>query len=483
MNKLINSFFLSVCFLIQVNGQNATQDLISTWVNNDALRQAHVGIAIHDADQGYQIAGYNSDKLFIPASSLKVLTSLVSLHSFGQEFKYITKLAYEGQIVDSVLYGNVYIIGSGDPSFASKRFSEKATYNEISSLFAYKIKNLGVKKIEGDIIADGSIFDSYPISPSWQWNDIGSGYGSGSWGLNINENEYEIWFNSNKPTGEMTDLMSMVPVIKDLELTNEVFIEHEDGDDNSYIYGDPFSYKKRIVGSIPQRKNPFRIKGSIPDPQKAFAQNLLFELNQRNVEVRNATAHIYKKRNDAALIQIDSFVSVPFIELVRQANYHSLNMYCESFLKTLGYKKGNRGSAIEGINQIKNYLTNRSIDFSGLNMEDGSGLSARNLISPNLLSRFLSSYAKENGFELTASLLPEVGSEGTVRRLLKNSPSKGRIWMKSGSMNQVLTYTGIMKAKSGKWITFSLIANAYTIKASEMRNLMENIIEGIYVTQ
>ncbi len=462
--------------------QTAAADFISNWTNNDALRQAHVGVAFHDVNEGYLVAGYHSDKLFIPASSLKVLTSLITLQSVGRDFTYVTKLAYDGNIVDSILFGNVYIIGSGDPSLASKRFSEKPNFSQLTSLIAYRIKNLGIKKIEGDIIADESIFDSYPISPSWQWNDLGSGYGAGAWGINVNENEYDIWYNTNKQPGEMADIMSIVPTIKDLDISNEVFIDSEDADDKSYIYGDPFGNQKRIVGSLPRSSNAYKINGSIPDPPKALAQNVKFDLAQKYIDSRSAIVHRYKKRNDATLIGIDSFKSVPFIELVREANYYSLNMFCESFLKTLGYTKGFRGAGSEGINQIKSYLLNRGIDYTGLNMEDGSGLSPRDLVSPNILSRFLSVYAKENGFDFTASLLPEVGKEGTVRRLLKNSPAKGKVWMKSGSMNQIMSYSGLMKAASGRWVSFSVMVNAYSVKPREMRILMENLIEGVYKT-
>ncbi len=475
---LFNSLFF--IWSISLHSQATIMETISIWGNNDLLKQAQVGIAVHDIEEGYLIAGFNQDKLFVPASSLKLLTSLITLNKLGQEFKYKTRLAYDGQIIDSILIGNIYIIGAGDPSLGTKRYASKPNYQELSSLIAYRVQQLGIKKIEGDIVSDASIFDSYPICPSWQWNDLGSGYASGTWGINVNENEYDIWYNTNKPEGEFADITSIIPNIKDLELSNEVFISNTDSEDNSYIYGGPFSYQKRIVGSLPHTKNAYRIKGSIPDPPKALAQNILYELKLRNIAANNAISHMYKRRNDANLVQVDSFYSLPLIDLVRQANYHSINMYCESFLKTLGYVKGSRGSGSEGINQIKNYLLERGIDYSGINMEDGSGLSARNLISPFLLSRFLSSYAKENGSEFTTSLLPEVGNEGTVRRLLKNGNAKGKVWMKSGTMSKIMSYTGIMKLPSNRWISFSIIVNSYTSKPSEMRKLMENVIENIY---
>jgi serine-type D-Ala-D-Ala carboxypeptidase/endopeptidase (penicillin-binding protein 4) len=472
--------FILLFFIQNLYGQSTLSDHIFVWANEPLLRKAHVGVSVHDVNEGSLLASYNSDKFFVPASSLKVLTTLITLQSMGRDYTYETKIAYDGNITDSLLFGNVYILGSGDPSLASKRYADKLTFSELTSMIAQKIKNAGIKKIEGQIIADVSIFDNTPINTTWQWDDISSYYGAGVWGINVNENEYDLWYNTNKARGDMADVVSIVPPIDKLAIRNEVFIDDENNDDDAYIFGGPFDYIKQIKGSLPQSRNAVKIKGSIPDPPSLFAQNVIADLMKIGVPVNGQQIQNYKQANYESLSPIYNIISPTLEAQVKQANYHSLNMYCESFLKTLGYAKGGVGSSKSGISQIKNYLSMRNLDATSLNMEDGCGLSTKNLVTPSLLSSFLANFSKENGFDFTASLLPEVGNDGTVRRLLKSSDAKGKVWMKSGSMTSVMTYTGLMKAMSGRWVSFSVMVNQHTIKNSELRKYIEVLIDGIY---
>ena len=76
--------------------------------------------------------------------------------------------------------------------------------------------------------------------------------------------------------------------------------------------------------------------------------------------------------------------------------------------------------------------------------------------------------------------MPEAGAEGTVRRLLKNSPAKGHVWMKSGSLNKIMSYTGLIEAKNKEWYTFSIIVNGYTQSGSQARQAIEKLISDLY---
>ncbi|MBK8701280.1 MAG: D-alanyl-D-alanine carboxypeptidase/D-alanyl-D-alanine-endopeptidase [Saprospiraceae bacterium] len=471
----------SLLFLsLFTNGQPSVFEVINQWADAELMKHAHVGVAIHDVETGNLIAGYNHEKSFVPASSLKLFTSLISLTQLGSDFQYETKLAYEGILTDSILTGNLHIVGSGDPSLGSRRFAEKLNFNELPAYIASRLQKLGIKIITGNVICDESVFDAYPIAPSWQWNDLGSSYASGAWGLNVNENEYEIWYDVNKPGGEMADILTVVPDIPYLNLENEVFIADENSGDNAYIFGGPYTFDKRIVGTIPKGKQPFRVRGSIPDPPQLLARSVVKALSALGINSAGPAVHVQKKVGEQQLIPFDTLKSLPLRDLVKSANFFSLNLYSESFLKTLGVIKGERGSGSEGIRLIMSYMKEKGFDTASLHMEDGSGLSARNLVSPSLISHFLATYTNDNGIENTTTLLPMAGKEGTVRRLLKSSPAKGKVWMKSGSMNKIMSYTGLIKASSGKWLSFSIMVNSYNFTSSVMRNQMEALIEGIY---
>ncbi len=480
---MMRNFFIAfiACISFTIRAQyEALSSNINQWANDIELSQAQIGIAFHDVQLGYMIAGYNHNKFMIPASSLKVLPSLLLVKEIGPDYKFPTVLGYEGNIVDSVLYGNIYIIGSGDPSLASKRFDDKPSLSQLVSFLNYKIKNAGIKGIHGDLIADQSIFESYPICPTWEWGDLGLGFASGAWGLNVRENEYDIYLDQSLGLGGATSIAKTNPEIPGLNLINETYTIAEGNDEKAHVFGGPYTYTKRIVGSVPMRKTFYKIEGSIPDPPKLLVDLLGKSLNENGISYIN-TRVVTSGITRPQIITIDTIFSKPLKDIIAIGNYQSINMYAESFLKLLGVKKMGRGAGSEGLAAILNYFNQRGIITEGINLEDGSGLSARNLISPYHLSAFLSTYANENGIENIKPYLPMAGKEGTVSRMLTKSPAKGNVWMKSGTLNRVVSYTGILLSKTGRWYTFSIIVNNHTISNNAVRIKIANLLENAFL--
>jgi serine-type D-Ala-D-Ala carboxypeptidase/endopeptidase (penicillin-binding protein 4) len=464
---------------IKVDAQyEAINDIIYNWVNDQDFISAQVGISFHDITQGTMIAGQNQYKSLIPASSLKILPSLLLIKNLGPDYKYATILAYDGTISDSILNGNIYIIGSGDPTLASKKFENKPNLSQLVSYISYKVKNLGIKHINGDIITDQSIFDSSPICPTWEWGDLGRGYACGAWGLNVNENEFDIWLDGTQGNGGSTSIKKINPEIPNLDLINEVYVDDENNDERAFIFGGPYTYSKKLMGTIPFRKSYYKLEGAIPDPPKLLADLVYRSLQDQNIACIKSAVRKYNYNTNVT--SFDTIFSNSLKDIVTIGNHQSINLYSESFLKLLGLKISGTGSGSQGIEAIKNYYRQRGINIDGMNIEDGSGLSSRNSISPFQLSSFLSSYANEQGIESIKPYLPMVGKEGTVSRLLTKSPATGRIWMKSGTLNRVVSYTGIMQSKSNKWFSFSIIINNHHVKNNVVRLKISNLLENAY---
>ena len=481
----MRSIFFIILFccirMIVFSTGDGMQRYLTLLNNKPKFKHTNIGVAVHDVSAKTLLFGYNQSKTFIPASSLKLLTSLVALEELGSDFKYESELAYDGKILsDGTLDGNLYIIGSGDPSLGSDRFQNNANFDQLMAFITDKVKSLGIRCIEGKIIADESVFDAFPVAPSWQWNDLGNYYACGAWGINIGENVYKVYFNSNQKIGDRARLLYIEPFIPGLKLSNEVTVDGADTPDNAYIFGGPYTYDKRIVGTIPFDLEPFRIKGSLPDPPKFMAYSIEKSLNIQNIETHGNEVQLREKKVDIRRETISSIYSPTLLELVRTANYHSINVYCESFLKTLGQKFWNESSGRGGIAYIRKYLNRNRINDGSLFMHDGSGLSARNLLSPELLSQFIASFGSKQGIGVLQDVLPKAGSEGTVACMLDGYGCERRTWMKSGSMDQVQSFAGICKAKSGRWVSFCIILNGFGAKHSEITPDMEGIIERIY---
>lgn len=482
--KLRLSFFVLLFVSLSANVSSAqssnTQNKIDRLLLSSEFDYASISISVLDMETGDLVARVNPNMSIIPASSLKILTTLSALEILSDTFQYTTTLSYDGYIEnDGTLQGNVYLEGNGDPTFGSERFKPEMAYQKLFKRLAEAIEEEGITCIDGQVIADESQFNSFPISPSWQWNDLGNYYATGAWGININENQYNIYFNKRGVVGRRPKVNYHDPFIPGLKFSNELEVDSAHTGDQAYIFGGPYNYEKRIVGTIPQGDGNFRIGGSIPDPPMFAAYTLNEALRKKEIKTEGYDTAFSApgKSKRKAIVKVSS----PYLrDISRRANFKSNNLYCEAILKSMGKKYHGEASGQNGIAAIINMLKKLKIDSKALHMEDGAGLSARNNVSSNLLAEFLQKMAIKKGTDYLCDQLPKAGYEGTVAGLLKVSPARGKVWMKSGSMNRVCTYTGIMQDQEGRWKTFCIMINGYDVKYKVMRARVEKMVDYIY---
>jgi D-alanyl-D-alanine carboxypeptidase/D-alanyl-D-alanine-endopeptidase (penicillin-binding protein 4) len=444
------------------------------------LKHAAISCSVFNTKSNDLVLGINQDMSLIPASSLKLITTLSALNVLGDDFIFTTRISYQGEILsDGTLDGDVYVEGSGDPSLGTTDFKSTISFVALLKDIVKAIQKAGINCIEGDIIADESIFNSFPVNPTWQWNDLGNYYASGAWGINVLENQYQVYFQQTNKIGATPQIHHYFPEIPGLELQNEIETDSVGTGDNAYIFGGPYNYKKRIVGTIPAGNELFMIKGSIPDPPLFFVYHLQKELIKKGIQSNNIQTHYTQKHKKGRkkLVEIDS---PKLIDLSRKANFESNNLYCESLLKRLGFEEKGEGSGEIGKRVIKKFFRANDIPTEGLHLVDGSGLSARNLMSSYVMVLFLDRMLDKMGFKKLRSLIPKTGAQGTVRGLLKGKKAAGHVWAKSGSMERVLSYSGLIKSKNGSILSFCFIINGHSIKNSKLSHLMQELMNSVY---
>ncbi len=477
---IIISFFL----LSSIHAQNdKLQSRINAAIASSDFKFASVGISVIDIESGNVLAGIEDNKVLIPASSQKVITTLTALELLGEDFRYETRIAYDGIIQpDGTLQGNLYIIGSGDPTLGSGRFSDNFNFEDLLKNIVKEIKKFGITCIDYDIIADESYLHSFPVCPSWQWNDLGNYYAAGAWGLNINENQYLVAFDQRGKVGRRPRVKYYSPEIPGLKFSNEIVVDSSNTKDNAYIFGGPNNYYKRIVGTIPAGEGNFYIKGSIPDPPLFAAFQLQKRLRKAGIS-SDGYKSIYTPRDAKKLKRKDiiTITSPDLKTIAKQANFRSNNLYCESMLKTIAKERGHTGSGGHGLYEINKFLRKLKIDTRGIHLEDGSGLSVRNNISPKSLASFLQKMTKKKDLSELCKLLAVGGRNGTVAGMFKGSKAAGRVYVKSGSMNRVMTFTGYIHCKSNRWVSFSVMANGFDTEPKVMRRKLQKVMTNIYL--
>lgn len=461
--------------------QERLQIRIDSLSKSQLMQSGTVGISIKSVISGQKILEYNSRKSLTPASTMKLVSSATALMTLGEDFTYQTTLEFSGQVTDSVLLGNIYIKGSGDPSLGSWRFKGRPDYKQLTDIFAYKIKALGIREIKGSIIGDGSLFEENVIPDQWNWGDIGNYYGAGCGGLNINENLFYAVF---KPGAylEPASLTNTLPDLPYYAKLNKVLTDRAGTKDQVMIYSSPYQDVIVLQGFVPSGSQ-FSVKGSLPDPALFSAFFLKKRLEELKITVTEGATSLMElnKRNlpyvrPLKTTPIYTQVSPTLAELAKECNTHSINLYAEAFLKTpaVFLNLGNTTeAALKGMSQI---WMSKGIDLSGFMPKDGSGLSPSGGITTDNMTEILKYMKSEKSFGAFYNSIPVLGVSGTVASLGKRSKAAGNVRAKSGSIEGVRAYAGYFTSKSGELMTFSIILNRYNGNASLATKELEKLM-------
>ncbi|HEV7232313.1 MAG TPA: D-alanyl-D-alanine carboxypeptidase/D-alanyl-D-alanine-endopeptidase [Bacteroidia bacterium] len=426
------------------------------------------GLCVLDVKKDSVMADYNSNTGFVPASSMKVVTTGAALALLGENFRYETKIQYDGTLdsVNGVVYGNVYIRGSGDPSLASKYFLKDKDSVMLTQKWARQLVAKGIRKIEGSIIADAGVFEQDMVPDTWIWGDMGNYYGAGASGLNFRDNLYSVFYQSGSE-GDTARISRIYPPMPGMKMYSTV--KAAGTKDNAYLYGAPYSNIRFAQGSIPPKRNDYQVDGSMPDPAYYCAFELDSILRMRGVRISEKPASLrdlklaHKEVKKHRLLLFSEY-SPRLAEIVWWTNKKSVNLYAESLLKTIALRKNGLGTESGGTDAVASFWASKGVDIRGLYMNDGCGLSRWNSITPRQFTEMLRVLTKDPNFKSFYRSLPE---------------HNATVVAKSGYITRVRSYTGYATKKNGELIAFSVIANNYDCLPLDMRKKLEKVLDLI----
>jgi len=453
------------------------QDQIEKFLSDSSMIHSSVSFCIADGVTGNIISQFNPQKSLTQASILKLITTSIALEKLGKDYTFKTTIGYSGifKKQTGTLEGDLIIKGGGDPALGSENFPE--FYNGFIDKWIQDIKSLGIKKITGRIIADDSYFDYQPVPVSWNWEDIGNYYGAGAYGLSVFDNTFNIHFKTGRK-GSLPIITSVSPDNTGIELTN--YLTASGTEDNGYIFSVPYSTKGWMAGTIPENKEDFILKGSIPDPPLFVAGTLYKKLADAGIRIAGnpVTARIIPESERGDFTMISEIISPPLSAIVDVLNHKSVNLYAEHLIKELGKVFKNSGTTAAGIEVIKEFLNGARINTDGFFITDGSGLSPRDAINSAEMVKLLL-YMKRNGrfFDDYLKSIPEAGKEGSLKNLFKDQVFESRLWVKSGSMARVRSYAGYFITLSGKEMIFCFIVNNFNGSPGKVISGIEEIIK------
>src|SRR4030095_5464000 len=127
-------------------------------------------------------------------------TTALALERLGADYRIKTSL-YSTARPDAsgTLKGDLIIYGRGDPTMAAR--VNGGDYFTGPELRISQLSNLGVRRIDGDLIADESYFAGPPFGSGWEWDDLQAYYGSEVSALTINDNALDLFVKPAERTG------------------------------------------------------------------------------------------------------------------------------------------------------------------------------------------------------------------------------------------------------------------------------------------
>lgn len=446
------------------------------------MKDASWGLCVMTADSGKIITEFHADSLLIPASTMKAISTAAALEILGKDFRFTTKLQYDGYIGhDSILNGNIYITGGGDPTLGSPRLDSLNDIQFVCQRWTDEIKKLGIKQINGAVIADASIYDDSLVHSTWAYEDLGRYYGAGACGLNFHENYFQIFFKAGSKYGTPVKILDTVPFFDRISIVNNIKTGGTATPYKVYAYGSPYQNERLLKGITPRNKDEHFERASIPDPAYFCAYTLSKKLSASGISVRDTATtirHLKIQKKPVNTIRITFFIqeSPKLDSIVKLTNLGSVNTYAEAIVKMAGFKSKNSGSFYTGTQTVTEFWKNKGVDLKGFVMKDGSGLSTQNRISTRQLSSIMKAYTTDSLFPAYIKTLPIAGKTGSISNIFKNSFAENNLTAKSGYMRNIRSYTGYVTNKSGKLLTFAIIANNHSFSAAAMKAQLEKIM-------
>lgn len=431
------------------------------------MRDVQWGIEVWDQGRNQVLFAHDAERKFIPASNTKLIATTVAMGLLGPDWRYETPIMVAGVAGDTAPSALI-VRASGDPSWSARFFGSDLA---ILDLIADSLSVNGIKRINGDLIIDASIFAPAHIHSSWETGDLPWYYAAPTAAFAVGEAAVRMIATS---TGVRFVGAPPAPLVNRIRADTagaraNIDVDYEAWPDTLVVIG-TIASNDADSSWIAQR-----------NPERYAAEALVSALARKQIEVTGAIRIVHDRAHlpSLPLRTVMTIKSPPLKDIVSGILRPSQNWITEQLVKTLGATKGMAGSWREGLRVERRYLIDvAQIDSLQFSLSDGSGLSAQNVIAPHAFVMLLEHARRQPWGETYRVTLPIPGMRGgTLSSRLAGLET--RVAAKTGTIANVNSLSGYLRAADGRDLTFSIITNGSGRPSAEVRRAIDVLVQAL----
>lgn len=407
-----------------------------------------LSVYVQDVESGEVVLRWQDDVSRNPASTMKLITTLVGLDTLGPTYKWTTDVFALGEIEDGRLEGDLLIRGGGDPFLVTERVWQMLRM----------VRQAGIHEIDGNLLIDDSYFDVPADDPAEFDRQPLRAYNVGPNALLMNFKVVRYWF---EPDHDRNAVRVWVdPPLENLKVENKLGLRR--GYCGGYQRGISITANEAIDKMVFSGRFPAGCKAYAMDrtalSHNEFAYGLFMSVWRESGGEFSGGWMTAKAPDDVE--PIVSFQSLPLAEIISRVNKNSNNVMARQILYTLSAEVlGPPGNESGGREVIDNWLADTGIDFPTLTLDNGAGLSREARISAREFGALLEfAWRKPYMPEYLASMAVS-GLDGTLRRKFDDVRLTGQAHLKTGSLDHVTAIAGYLQARSGRRFSVVMLHN------------------------
>jgi D-alanyl-D-alanine carboxypeptidase/D-alanyl-D-alanine-endopeptidase (penicillin-binding protein 4) len=446
------------------------------------------GVQFFDVKSGEVLYALNADRMFVPASTTKLLTEGTVLAKLGGDFRFHTLVYRTGPIDNGTLKGDVILVASGDPNLSNRIQPDGTlafvdhdhTYqgpalpgNPLAVLraMAKQIADKGIRRIEGDVYIDTSLMPDGPHE---------GGTDTVLSSIIVNDNVVDL---TGKPGAKVGDPVAITvsPETSYLHFVSKITTGAA-GSKPSLDASDASpspdgSVEVTLTGNIPLGAETQTGAYPVPSPTQFATAALRQSVTAAGIEIKPpaksqpldfaSLKKFYTSDNVVA-----EHTSPPLSEDVKVTLKVSHNLHASMGPYLLGIygAKASKDVLKAGFKLENEFLRSANLDLNGASQGDGAGGDWADLFTPDFMCRYLVYWKSRQDFTTLYAGLPVLGMDGTLAKIQVSSPAAGHVFAKTGTfgspdrLNARLMLNGkglagYVITKSGHTIAFAAYVN------------------------